>query len=113
MRALGTLLQLVSSGLVSYPGVGLASSRWKDFSSVLLRTGSDEGDRTSDLDNRPEVKMDQESLRERRRESAEKIFPIFLKGSNVFCMVSTVKGGGISVRPQVDSSVPWPATSYV
>ena len=71
-----------------------------------MRTGSDEGDRTSDLDNRPEVQMDQESLRERGRDSAEKIFPMFLKGSNVFCVVSTIKGGGISVRPQVNSSVP-------
>ena len=40
------------------------------------------------MDNRPEVKMDQESLSERGRESAEKIFPMFLKGSNVFCVVS-------------------------
>lgn len=48
-------------------GLGWPAARWKDFSSVLLRTGSDEGDRTSDLDNRFEVKMDQESLRERNR----------------------------------------------
>ena len=50
------------------------------------------------MDNRFEVKMDQESLRERGIESAEKILPIFLKGSNVFCLVSTVKVAGISME---------------
>lgn len=58
--------------------LGLPAARWKDFISVLLRTGSDRGGRNSDLDNRPEVKISQ---RERERQSGEKILPIFLKGS--------------------------------
>lgn len=52
---------------------------WTDFISAPLITGSDGGDRISDLDNKPE-----DLSSSQRENSGEKIFPSLLKCSNVF-----------------------------